>query len=369
MWPAGPGVFRGLTRHGVVAGIADPITGLRPRARIRPVFAQTRAIKGDRLSAETAGPQPSDAAARSGALGAAGPGQEREPLRLMAVHAHPDDESSKGAATMARYVRDGAGVLVCTLTGGERGDVLNPAMDRPEVRANLPRLRQQEMARAREILGVSQRFLGFTDSGLPEGDPLPPLSAGCFALTPLEDAAGPLVRAVREFRPHVMLAYDESGGYPHPDHIMSHKVAVEAFEAAADPDRYPGTCEPWQPLKLYYFASFQRGRFMALHEEMLRRDLESPYVKMFGQWEERADRRAELEVTTRVPCGDFFGIRDEALQAHATQIDPKGFWFACPLEVQRAAWPTEDYHLARSLVDTELPEDDLFAGVRERVCL
>jgi len=102
---------------------------------------------------------------------------------------------------------------------------------------------------------------------------------------------------------------------------------------------------------------------------MLRRDLESPYVKMFGQWEERADRRAELEVTTRVPCGDFFGIRDEALQAHATQIDPKGFWFACPLEVQRAAWPTEDYHLARSLVDTELPEDDLFAGVRERVCL
>jgi len=325
------------------------------------------------LSAETAGSQPSDAPARSGALGAAGPGQEREPLRLMAVHAHPDDESSKGAATMARYVRDGAEVLVCTLTGGERGDVLNPAMDRPEVRANLPRLRQQEMARAREILGVSQRFLGFTDSGLPEGDPLPPLPVGCFALTPLEDAARPLVRVVREFRPHVLLAYDESGGYPHPDHIMSHKVAVEAFEAAADPDRYPGTgpgtCEPWQPLKLYYFASFQRGRFIALHEEMLRRGLESPYVKMIGQWEERADGRAELEVTTRVPCGDFFGIRDEALQAHATQIDPKGFWFACPLEVQRAAWPTEDYHLARSLVDTELPEDDLFAGVRERVCL
>ena len=197
-------------------------------------------------------------------------------------------------------------------------------MDRPEVRANLPRLRQQEMARAREILGVSQRFLGFTDSGLPEGDPLPPLP-GCFALTPLEDAVGPLVRAVREFRPHVMLAYDESGGYPHPDHIMSHRVAVEAFEAAADPDRYPGTCEPWQPLKLYYFASFQRSRFMALHEEMLRRGLESPYVEMFGRWQERADRRAELEVTTRVPCGDFFGLRDEALQAHATQIDPKGF--------------------------------------------
>ena len=77
-----------------------------------------------------------------------------EPLRLMAVHAHPDDESSKGAATMARYVREGAEVMVATLTGGERGDILNKAMERPEVRENLPRIRREEMARAREILGV-----------------------------------------------------------------------------------------------------------------------------------------------------------------------------------------------------------------------
>jgi mycothiol S-conjugate amidase len=91
----------------------------------------------------------------------------------MAVHAHPDDESSKGAATMARYVREGAQVLVCTLTGGERGDILNPAMDRPEIKADIAAVRRAEMARAREILGVQQRFLGFTDSGLPEGDPKP----------------------------------------------------------------------------------------------------------------------------------------------------------------------------------------------------
>jgi mycothiol S-conjugate amidase len=328
--------------------------------------------QGDRLSADTAGPPREEAHSRSclaDGAGGAGAAQGPEPLRLMAVHAHPDDESSKGAATMARYVREGTEVLVCTLTGGERGDVLNPAMDRPEVRANLPRLRQEEMSRAREILGVGQRFLGFVDSGLPEGDPRPPLPDGCFALTSLEEAARPLVCAVREFRPHVMLAYDESGGYPHPDHVMSHKVAVAAFEAAADPDRYAGTGEPWQPLKLYYFASFNRGKFRALHEEMLRRGMESPYGKMFEQWDANDAPRPELEITTRVPCGDFFEIRDEALLAHATQIDPKSFWFACPLEVQRAAWPTEDYHLARSLVDTELPEDDLFAGVRERVCL
>ena len=287
----------------------------------------------------------------------------------MAVHAHPDDESSKGAATMARYVRSGADVMVCTLTGGERGDILNKAMDRPEIRANLTAVRREEMARAREILGVRQRFLGFTDSGLPEGDPPPPLPEGCFALQKLEDATEPLVRIVREFRPHVMLTYDENGGYPHPDHVMTHQVSVEAFDAAADPDRYPGSGEPWQPLKLYYFVSFHKARFTALHEEMERRGLESPYAEWFKRWddEDQAASRPELEITTRFPCAGFFGLRDQALIAHATQIDPESSWFACPLEVQHAAWPTEDYHLARSMVDTELPEDDLFAGVGERV--
>jgi mycothiol S-conjugate amidase len=296
-------------------------------------------------------------------------------LRLLAVHAHPDDESSKGAATMAKYAREGVDALVATLTGGERGSVLNPAMDRPEVVAELPRIRRAEMARAREILGVQQRFLGFVDSGLPEGDPKPPLPEGSFALVPLHDAAAPLVRLVREFRPHVMLAYDESGGYPHPDHIKAHQVAVEAFEAAADPDRYPEAGgEPWQPLKLYYFVTFHQEKYAAFHAELVKRGLESPYQKIFTEWEERARKRLErgdrpLEITTRVNAADYFSVRDDALRAHATQIDPEGSWFACPRDVERVAWPTEDYHLARSLVDTELPEDDLFAGIRESVTL
>jgi mycothiol S-conjugate amidase len=290
-------------------------------------------------------------------------------LRLMAVHAHPDDESSKGAATMARYVREGVPVLVCTLTGGERGDILNKAMESPEVRANLPAVRRAEMARAREILGIEQQFLGFVDSGLPEGDPLPPLPEGCFALEPLQTAAAPLVRAVRAFRPHVMLTYDENGGYPHPDHIKTHQVAIEAFEAAADPERYADCGEPWQPLKLYYFATFHRDRFLALHEEMERRGLESPYAKRLEEWTDEHSDRPEQVITTMVPCGDFFEIRDQALLAHATQIDPHSSWFACPVDVQRDAWPTEDYRLARSVVDTGKPEDDLFAGIRERVSL
>jgi len=288
-----------------------------------------------------------------------------EPLRLMAVHAHPDDESSKGAATMARYVREGVDVLVVTLTGGERGSILNPAMDRPEIVANLPEVRREEMARAREILGVRQAWLGFIDSGLPEGDPLPPLPEGCFALQPLAVAAGPLIELVRRERPHVVLTYDENGGYPHPDHIMCHTVSVEAFEAAGDPDRYPGTGEPWSPLKLYYQLGWSKPRIQALHDAMTDLGIESPYAERLAEWEDKPEDAARL--TTRVPCAEYFAIRDQALLAHATQVDPEGSWFRCPLEVAKAVWPTEDFQLARSLVDTTLPEDDLFAGVREAV--
>ncbi|MFE9245189.1 mycothiol conjugate amidase Mca [Nocardiopsis sp. NPDC006938] len=286
-----------------------------------------------------------------------------ERLRLMAVHAHPDDESSKGAATMARYAREGADVLVVTMTGGERGDILNPAMERPEVRENIAEVRREEMNRAREILGVEQEFAGFVDSGLPEGDPLPPLPEGCFATLPVEEAAEPLVAAIRRFRPHVILTYDENGGYPHPDHIMTHQVSMHAFDAAAEPDAYPGSGDPWQPLKLYYFVSFPPERFEALARILADRGLDNP----FAEWMERLkDReRPRWDITTRVPCSEYFDTAHEALKAHATQIDPDGFWFAVPNEVVAEAWPTEDYHLVRSLVDTEVPEKDLFAGVRE----
>jgi len=291
-----------------------------------------------------------------------------EQLRLMTVHAHPDDESSKGAATMARYVDEGADVLVVTCTGGERGSILNPGLkDRPDIEANIAEIRRGEMERAREILGVRQHWLGFVDSGLPEGDPLPPLPEGCFALAPLDEAVGRLVKEIRDFRPHVVTTYDENGGYPHPDHIRTHEISVAAFDAAADPDAYPEFGTPWQALKLYYDVGFSAGKVDALHEALVERGLESP----FTEWRERRakwgeDRRVP-EITTRVNVADWFPRRDAALLAHATQVDPNGWFFSIPLEVQREIWPTEDFELVRSLVDSPTPEDDLFAGVRERV--
>src|SRR4051812_36852762 len=164
-----------------------------------------------------------------------------ESLRLLAVHAHPDDEASKGAATVARYVAEGVEVLIATCTGGERGSILNPAMDRPDVIANLAGIRHQEMERAMEVLGAHHAWLGFVDSGLREGAPLPPLPEGCFALEPLELAAEPLVRLVRTFKPHVVTTYDENGGGPHPAHPMWHQGRVGAVVGAAPPPRHPRT--------------------------------------------------------------------------------------------------------------------------------
>jgi mycothiol S-conjugate amidase len=255
--------------------------------------------------------------------------------------------------------------MVVTCTGGEAGSILNPAMDKPEVAANLPAIRREEMAKAAKILGVQHRWLGFVDSGLPEGDPPPPLPDGCFATVPLEEPTRALVEVMREFRPHVVVTYDENGGYPHPDHIRCHEVSVAAFEAAGDPDEFPGTGEPWQPLKLYYSHGFSRKRMELCHQAMKERGIESPYEEWLKNWDPKRPDPFD-RVTTRVECGEYFEVRDDALRAHATQIDPNSRWFAIPLDIQREVWPYEDYELVRSLVDTTLPEDDLFSGVQEK---
>lgn len=281
-------------------------------------------------------------------------------LRLMAVHAHPDDESSKGAAVTAKYVNEGVDVMVVTCTGGERGDVLNAAAQKLVDELGLNEVRRREMAQAASILGVRHEWLGFVDSGFTEGEPLP---EDAFALVPLEVSVPPLVKLIREFRPHVVTTYDENGGYPHPDHIQTHVITMAAVEQAADPDLYPELGPPFQVLKVYYNQQFHKARVLALHQVLLDQGIESPYEEWLKSWEDKpedADR-----ITTRVHAADFFPVRDAALKAHATQIEPDGRWFAVPLELQVEAWPTEDFQLAMSHVNTSKPEDDLFAGIRE----
>ena len=283
-------------------------------------------------------------------------------LHAMFVHAHPDDESSKGAATMARYAKEGYRVSVVTLTDGSAGDILNPAMDRPGVLDRMVEVRREELERALEILGVTDHFdLGYRDSGYVEGfegdgSLLPENS---FYNTPAEEPAGKLVRIIRETKPDVLVTYPEDGGYPHPDHIRCHDVTVAAFAAAADPDAFPDSGEPWQVRKLYYVGAFSRRKVEILHDVCLDRGIESP----FTGWLEKWDPDEEDPSTTSVDVGDYLAARSQALLAHATQIDPAGNWFRVPDEVIREVYPYEDFELARSLVDTEIPESSLFAGL------
>ena len=265
------------------------------------------------------------------------------------------------------YVAAGVEVLVVTCTGGERGDVLNPRLkDDPEIAANIHAIRAAEMEAAREILGVQQAWLGFVDSGLPSGDPLPPLPEDCFALVPAEEAAAPLVQLIREFRPHVMTTYDEEGGYPHPDHIATPQGLGRRLRGRGRPGAVPGP-----------------RRAVAAAEALLRRHLHQGEDARPARGDARERARVALRASgwsagrtasrphrdaRACPCAEYFPVRDAALLAHATQVDPDGFFFKMPMELQQATWPTEDFELARSLVDTDLPEDDLFAGVRDRVC-
>jgi mycothiol S-conjugate amidase len=285
-------------------------------------------------------------------------------LALLTVHAHPDDEASKGAATVARYAAEGVHTVLVCCTGGEQGDILNPAMDTPEVRADLPAVRRRELESATRIIGYDEVvFLGYRDSGMPDTEAnADPRS---FAQADLEDAVGRLVAIIRRVRPQVVITYPEDQqGYPHPDHIRVHEITMPAIDAAADPSAHAGAGDPWQVSKVYYSA-WSRRRIVAMHEKYLELGLESPYD---DKWFERPSH--DEQITTRVDVSAFADVRRRALIAHATQVDPTSkFWFGLPPEIGDQVYPVDDFLLARSEVSTAVPEDDLFAGVRAQPSL
>ena len=284
-----------------------------------------------------------------------------ERLCLLTVHAHPDDESSKGPGTVSKYHNDGVHTVLVCCTGGEEGDILNPAMDKPEVRDNLHDVRLRELDQAAEVIGYDEVvLLGYRDSGMPDSDANK--NPASFAQADEDEAVGRLVEVIRRTQPQVVITYNEDQrGYPHPDHLRVHDISVLAFDRAGDPDAYPGLGEPWQPLKLYY-SVWSRARMVATHEKFLEMGLESPFKP---EWFDRPDH--DDAITTRVEVSDYGDVRRQALLAHATQIDPTSpFWFGLPPEVARTVHPFDEYVLARSLVPVEEgPEEDLFAGVRE----
>ena len=261
---------------------------------------------------------------------------------------------------MARYAAEGVRVVLVCATRGEEGEILNPRMDRPGIKEKMAELRVAELETACDLLGVERIYqLGYRDSGMPDSEAND--NPESFNRADPDEVMARLLEIIRAERPDVFVCYDESKGYNHPDHVKVHEYGTRAFEAAAEADRWPDAGAPWQVSKLYYFAPFRRERLQKIHKAALAEGIDSPYQEWLDRWDEY--EREEQEVTTQVDVADYIEVRSKALLAHATQIDPEGFWFAIPDELVKRVYPWEDYTLIAAKVDTKLPEDDLFAGL------
>ncbi len=306
---------------------------------------------------------------------------------LMTVHAHPDDETIGTGGSMAKYVAEGDRVVLVTCTRGEMGEIVVPELDTEENHRRLGDLRAGELEAAMSVLGVTEwENLGYRDSGMmgTHGNHDP----RSFWRADLDEAIGRLTWLVRRDRPHVMTTYNEFGGYGHPDHIRTHYVAVGAFARAGDPAWYPEQLAPefggsgaaleaggvalWSPAKLYLQALPASLR-MAMRER-----LEAAGQRSF--WsppddatpEQVAEHEAWLAkmlvpdeaITTQIDISDFIDAKWDAIQHHATQIGMENPFMAFGLDAWREYWSVESFILRDSRVATELPETDLFAGLR-----
>jgi mycothiol S-conjugate amidase len=290
---------------------------------------------------------------------------------ILTVHAHPDDEASKGAPTLAKYHAHGVRTILVCCTGGEEGDLQNPTLREPgqpfhgltpeEEKARVVSMRPAELAASAAVIGFDEVvMLGYRDSGMADSEPNN--HPDCFYQADLDEATGRLVAVIRRTRPQVIITYnDDQQGYPHPDHLRVHDISVLAFDRAGDPAWYPELGAPYQPAKLYY-TTWSRRRLVAIHEGLIAHHGESPYD---ANWFERPDH--DHRITTRIEVGEYMWARTQALLAHATQVDPtEPFWFGLDDDQLATIYPWEDWILAKSNVgsipdsDTEF---DLFDGV------
>lgn len=293
------------------------------------------------------------------------------PPTILTVHAHPDDEASKGAPTLAMYGERGVRTVLVCGTGGEEGELQNPTLREPgqpfhdltpeAERTLVASMRADELAKSAAIIGFDEVvMLGYRDSGM--ADSPPNEHPDCFHQADLDEAVGRLVAVIRRTKPQIILTYnDDQQGYPHPDHLRVHDISVLAFDRAGDPAWYPDLGEPFTPLKLYY-TTWSRRRAIAVHEGLLKHRGESPYD---DNWLDRPN--TDHRVTTSIEVGKYLWARTGSLMAHATQVDPTAaFWFGLNDDELAEIYPWEEWILAKSLVgpipETD-SETDLFAGI------
>ena len=286
-----------------------------------------------------------------------------EPLTLMIIHAHPDDEVIGSGGTLAHYSDEGIETVLVTATLGEEGEIVVADMDTPENHARLAEIRLEELRKATEILGIKhQEFLGYRDSGM-DGRPSNE-HPECFHQADLAEATGRLVRLVRAHRPQVLVSYNAAGGYGHPDHIACHRVTLAAFDAAGDPARYPEAGLAWAPLKLYEMSR-PREQAQQGWEQMRARGLKTPLDN--PDYDITRFTVPMAQITTALDVTEYMQRKRAALLEHRTQIAVDGPFFAMPEDIGRQWFGMEYFTLLQSRValpDHEGYEDDLFAGLR-----
>jgi N-acetyl-1-D-myo-inositol-2-amino-2-deoxy-alpha-D-glucopyranoside deacetylase len=287
------------------------------------------------------------------------------PLTLLLVHAHPDDESISTGGVMARYAAEGARVVCVTCTGGEHGEIVVPELDTPDNHARLAEIRAGELRAALAILGpIESRSLGYVDSGMmgtPENE-----ATASFWQADFDAAVERLLAIVREVRPQVVVGYNDFGGYGHPDHIRAGLIAKAAFERTAGESDGPAklyeVARDWTRMQEVRARAEERGAeawWNPAEEESeeQRREREEHFARM---------QAATGPITTIVDVAEHVAAKRAAMAEHVTQLSPRMTFLALTAEDWRELMPTEDFTLRVSRVSVRLPEDDLFAGLRDQ---
>lgn len=277
-------------------------------------------------------------------------------LTLMAVHAHPDDESMGTGGILAKYSAEGVRTVVVFGTQGEAGEIQNPEFIHSTPGLKIEEIRARELAKALNLLRVNMvYFLGYRDSGMVgTAENLDPRA---FVQADMDEAVGRLVKIIRAVRPHVIITYNEKGLYGHPDHVMAHRITVRAFHEAADPSLYSGdTLEPWLTSKLYYVA-IPKSRLVKI-AEFLRSVGEEPGFdpEYLGTPDEK--------ITTRIDVREHLDLKMEALFSHQSQISPRSFFKRLPDNFRKEAFGFEHFVCASGCSTTGPQEADLFEGLK-----
>lgn len=286
-----------------------------------------------------------------------------ETLRLMVVHAHPDDECFTTGGTFARSSAEGVSTILVIATGGEEGEIVVPELATPENFARLREIRDGELACSVSTLGIQHlERLGYRDSGM--ADTPANQHPQSLHMADRQVATAQLVRLVRHYQPHVLVSYDEQGGYGHPDHIACHQITVAAFDAAGDAAQFPDAGAAWTPLKLYY-ATLPRNAIYRAWEQMRERGMDTPLddpefdISRFTQPDNR--------MTTRLAVHDYLAQKRQSLACHVTQIKKDSPFMIIPDDLAYNLFGYEYFIRAASRVDVPAGtalEEDLFAGLR-----